>query len=180
MSSKKKTHGTRASQDDGRRKAEDVRAMETARELRARRGSGAGSRAHRQRTAPRTAPRARGVRIARCHRVRIHGVASWRLPRQPRSGIGCQYSHDPAVHHHVRDMVHLTPSGEKAHTGSATGAKLPLAASEHKLNAAGSKQLLMPRSSCHSPVDRRPRSRRPTWPYSACLRTSGSAGRILS
>lgn len=42
MSSKKKTHGTRASQDDGRRKAEDVRAMETARELRARREAAQG------------------------------------------------------------------------------------------------------------------------------------------
>lgn len=42
MSSKKKTHGTRASQDDGRCKAEDARAMETARELRARREAAQG------------------------------------------------------------------------------------------------------------------------------------------
>ena len=42
MSSKKKTHGTRASQDDGRRKAEYARAMETARELHARREAAQG------------------------------------------------------------------------------------------------------------------------------------------
>lgn len=179
MSSKKKTHGTRASQDDGRRKAEDVRAMETARELRARREAAQGP-------APIDNELHRELPLARV----AYGLLAVTVFAFMVSRLGVYLgNHDlESVASIATTLLFITTfvtwfisrHQAKSSHRSATGAKLPLAASEHKLNAAGSKQLLMPRSSCHSPVDRRPRSRRPTWPYSACLRTSGSAGRILS